>query len=136
MDRYYFNTVIFAENPASADEIAIAEVIKNLHQARREHSMEQIISFYDENAVIQLLPTKFKGTRKQYEERTKVNIKSLRSTYFGDIFIQVVNEKKATVSMTACYRYVTYTLGPARLFFEMEKKDNQWRIIESEWVLK
>lgn len=134
MYQYYLNTVTFAEKPASNDEMAIAEVIKNLHEARKKRSVEQIVSFYDENAIIRRLNSDINGTRKEFEERLRSKIKNLHSTYFGDISIRLTNDFRAVVAVTACYHYTTYTIGPTRLIFVMEKKNNEWRIMESEGI--
>lgn len=133
LPSHYKRGIFFAEKPATAAELSVAEVIRDLYAAREEKNVEKVLSLYDPEAIIYTL-AKQKIDLPQYKKFIGENMRDLRYTCFDEVVIRVKSQATAIVASLAHYCYRDKLVGPAQIIFTLKKMDGKWVIVLSEWV--
>lgn len=128
--------LIFFETPASEDEIQIAKLMEKYHKALKTKDLKLLISLFSKEAKIDSMAAGGVVGIKEYQKSMEQNMPHLSGICLADLIIRV--EDKNIASIMGLSRY-TFRGVPGKVYerlWNVEKHNNEWLIVKSEYLNK
>lgn len=126
----------FFETPASEDEIQISKLMEKYHKALKTKNLKLLVSLFSQEAKIDSMAAGGVVGIKEYQKSMEQNMPHLSGICLADLIIRVKDKKTAFIMGLSRY---TFKGAPGRVYerlWNMEKRDNEWLIVKSEYLNK
>lgn len=121
----------FKENPASKEEVEVANIIKEIFIRLSEHCWDQMSALYTEDALLHSLVAEGRMLKRDdflMTLKTKSTESLGRPLFFKDILIRISGEQNAICSCVAIFNFANTITKELDIVFELKKQDGLWKV--------